>query len=151
MGVEVNNVGKAYVQSRGFIVTIDALIAMLLVGGMVTSIIYLAGAEGMNTEDLSLQQIADDISIVLEKSGSIDQIVKYSNPQKLEDTVSLTKKSLCVRIELLDKEMNQKFYTYEKTGCKQKNVYTISRRQVLVLDLDSLNKWVIAEVRTWSK
>lgn len=136
---------------RAFIATLDAMLAIVLIAGVVSGTLYmLHNRQGMDWDDIYLQRIGNDVVTVLEKTDAIDLYVLNSDEGLIRNVTAMSPSSVCVKVSLTEKGQPSSYYSYTKPGCDFGRRQAVVRRQVMVYDSSHvLQKWVILKGQVW--
>lgn len=138
---------------KGFIASLDAMLAIILITSLVTGSIYLLdNRQGVPWEDIYLQRIGMDVLTVLEKTGGVDSYVLNGDSELIQEISDMTPGSVCTKISFTEKGAAEAYYSYTKPGCSFGERQAVARRQALVYDENhALQQWVILKVQVWQK
>jgi hypothetical protein len=85
---------------RGFVLTLDVIIALIIASFLVASIMYLVTQPKINVFDY-LYKVALDFLTVAEKDGSLNAAVN-GNSSRLNDFIASMPDTLCMNVTIYD-------------------------------------------------
>ena len=136
---------------RAFIATLDAILAIVLITGVVSGTLFmLENREGVQWDEVYLQRIGTDVLTVLEKTGAVDDYVLSSDTTLIQNVTGMTPNSICIKVSFTEKDTSAPYYSYSKPGCVYGDRQSVAYRQVLVYDeAQVLQKWNIVKAQVW--
>ena len=135
---------------RAFIVTLDAMLAVILVGLMASSaLILVRDSENMDWKEIYIQRMLDDALATIDEAGLVTSTVDKGN---IKDMLDLLPERVCSRIKFYLKGSSSAYKTVSRRGCgSPSGRVSVARRQFLYYDSGSLDKWTIAVAEGWYK
>lgn len=130
---------------KGFILTIDAIIALLLLVATVAILFSYNLSLKDFGKDIYLTEVSSDTLTVMEKQGLLNNLIILGNDSAILDTLSLTPVSICNDLVVVQLQTNTTVSIVTKPNCANSStVYSISRRSFIS------NKTVyIAQMKSW--
>ena len=138
---------------KGFIISIDAIIALLIAFAMLVSIsANFSVSKHSSLADEKLSAVSKDVLTVLEKSGKLENAVVENKNKELGKYLNKTSENLCFEISVFDFDDNSSALSaVAKKDCKknQTEVSVLStKRSFFVADNE---KFYWAELKSWIK
>ena len=100
---------------RAFIVTLDAMLAVILVGLMASSaLILVRDSENMDWKEIYIQRMLDDALATIDEAGLVTSTVDKGN---IKDMLDLLPERVCSRIKFYRKGSSGVYKTVPRRGC----------------------------------
>jgi len=134
---------------KGFIFSLDAIIAVLIALLMITSILFYLSQNSHSPNRENLNNIALDSLVLLEKSGALSATVISLDPSALDSYLGTLPYNICARIELFESRADgslSKTLSHYRAGCSLPSSYIISRRVFIASRITYL-----AELEVWQR
>ena len=125
---------------KGFVLTMDAMVALILAAIFFTMIMYFVTAPKIKTEEY-LYMVGGDFLTVADKEGSILSAVA-GNTAAVDDFIDMMPDNICINLTVT----NSSGYLFYKNdnGCKQSTKHVLVGRTIV----NSTDDY-IANVRVW--
>ena len=143
---------KQHVQRcRGFVISFDALIAMLLLITMfVTATAYFGKASFESNTRVLLKEVAMDSITALEKSGKLERALAENETSEIRAFINQMPYAICTDLRIYNStDLNNVELVVLRPDCKKnfEDSATV-KRSVLVESGDSIELY-LAELRAW--
>jgi len=132
---------------KGFVISVDAVFGLIIAFALLmTSIAYFAESSFSSLDDVKLELISEDVLIVLEKSGKLEQAVKENQNKEIGKYLNKTSKNLCFELNVFDFDGSSiALSTATKKSCKKEGNYVISTKRSFFEN----EKIYWAELKSW--
>jgi len=120
----------------GFAITLDAILAIMVAGLVVTASMQMLSSKEYKTDDYLLRYSYDFLAVA-EKSGVLDEAIagNISNAKAFVESVP---ESMCVELELYDSSWERLYHEQNYRGqnhlCKDPESFTMASRVILYDD-----------------
>ncbi len=134
---------------KGFIISIDAVIALIISFALLVAISgNFAESKFSSLNETKLALISEDVLTVLEKSGKFEEAVKENKNKEISKYLNKTTKNLCFELNIYDYDNNSSaLNTTSKKGCKKNALTEISTKRSFFYG----EKFYWAELKAWFK
>ncbi len=136
---------------KGFIISIDAVIALLIAFAMLVSIsTHFSASKHGFLADEKLSAVSKDVLTVLEKSGKLEEAVMENKNKELGKYLNKTSKNLCFELSVFDfDDDSSAFSSATKKGCKKNTGSVLSTKRSFFVPKNEKFYW--AELKSWVK
>ncbi len=138
---------------KGFVFSLDALIAMLLLITMfITATIYFNQVEFKENINIVLKQIAMDSITVLEKNGKIENAIKQNQVNELRSFLNKLPKSICGEIKIYKtSDLTNPELIVLKENCEQNFLESALIKRSIIVKNEKEIELYLSEIKTWYK
>jgi hypothetical protein len=134
---------------KGFIFSLDAIIAVLIALFMITSIIFYISQNSHSKNRENLNNIALDSLVLLEKNGALSATAISLDPSALDSYLGTLPDNICAKIDLFESQAGgglHKTISHYRAGCPSSASYIISRRVFI-----ASGSTYLAELEVWHR
>jgi len=125
---------------RGFVLTMDAMLALIVAAVFIATIIYYVNAPRLETEEY-LYMTGGDFLAVADKDGSMLSAMEGRGSQ-LTDSIAEMPDNICINLTITDEAGAR--VTGAETGCKAPGRYVVSKRTIV-----NNTRIYVASARVW--
>ena len=135
---------------KGFVFSLDALVAIAIALIMITSsAYYLSGINENENQDYQIKQLTADFIAVLEKNNSLENAIINNNSTELANFVNTIPQDICLNIELYHKnDLITPIIVVRKQNCESNYDALFSIKRSFVVENQDMNIF-LAEVTSW--
>jgi len=137
-------------KTKGFIISLDALLALLLTLVMIgTSVYYLSGTNYDSYNSNYLKEISMDSLTVLEKSGTLEETVKEDSSDELRILLNKLPYQICGELLLFEStDLDNAVIVVSRSDCEKSYLNFASTKRSFVVNDGSVG-YYLAEMNTW--
>ncbi|AJF60497.1 MAG: hypothetical protein J4224_00055 [Candidatus Diapherotrites archaeon] len=139
--------------SRGFIVSLDAVIAVFIFFIVLVSILFFLGRVGSSSfKALALKEFSADALTVLEKSGRLEKAVNENKSAELRQFLNKLPFNVCAEVKLFEQsDLANPFMSVKKPGCNVSPDEIIVLRSSFVVQQGADSNFFLAEINSWHR
>ena len=136
---------------KGFVISFDAMIALLLMLVMLITITaYLGNVKFEANSSVALREIAMDSLTVLDKSGKLENAVSTGRVNELRAFINKMHHSICTDLRIYsESDLNNAAMTVLRENCKKSFDDLATVKRSIVAQNGSDADFYLAELRAW--
>ncbi len=138
---------------KGFIISVDAFIALLLFFAIFAASTYYLGTAKFSAKNtILLKESAMDALTVLEKNGSLEKAIKENKPNYIRGFANRLPASLCAEVSIFGQNnMAEPVMTVLKSGCKKNFTEPATINKSVAARTGNAADYYIARITAWQK
>lgn len=139
-------------KNKGFIISSDAFLGLTLLSILIlVSISYISQVDTNTWNNIDLINAGRDLSIVLDKSGVLEDAIKQSSTEVLSNKLVTTQNNICFEVNVFSEEnLGVPMMSSIKAGCvKNYSELVVVNRSFVVRD--NALKFYLVKVEAWYK
>jgi len=139
--------------SRGIVISLDALIALLIFFSIIaSSIFYFSQVHYDAKNSILLKESAMDALIVLEKSGTLEKAIQSNKVVGIRRFINKLPNSMCFDLSLFhESDLSNAIISFLKPGCKKNFIDSATFNRGFIVRNDFEAEFYIARITAWQR
>ncbi len=139
-------------KNKGFIISSDAFLGLTLLSILILiSISYISQVDTNSWNNIDLINAGRDLSIVLDKSGVLEDAIKQSSTEVLSNKLVTTQNNICFEVNVFNEEnLGVPMMSSIKAGCVKNYSELVVVNRSFVVEDNTLDFYLV-KVEAWYK